>query len=103
MPAAQSPAEKYRQYLHLLARMQLAPALAGKVDLSGIVQQTLWEAARDGSAEKSEEELLPCCAGYWRTTCRMNYAAGTRCGGMSNANNRWKQPWSNLRFGWKVG
>lgn len=55
----QFPAEQYRDYLHLLARMQVAPALAGKVDLSGIVQQTLWEAAKDGSAGKSEAELLP--------------------------------------------
>jgi RNA polymerase sigma-70 factor (ECF subfamily) len=38
--------ERFRTYLHLLVRLHLDPRLKGKVDLSGVVQQTLWEGHR---------------------------------------------------------
>jgi RNA polymerase sigma-70 factor (ECF subfamily) len=55
--------ERYRSYLMLLVRLQLQPPLRGKVDLSGVVQQTLWEALQvleksPGSAMEEPTALL---------------------------------------------
>ena len=48
--------EPFRSYLNLLARLHLDPKLRGKADLSGVVQQSLWEASQVLSRQESERQ-----------------------------------------------
>ena len=52
------PVEEFREYLLLLGRLQLAPAIAAKIDLSGVVQQTIWEAGRAAPVAGDDEARL---------------------------------------------
>jgi len=50
--------ERFRSYLLLLARAQLNPRLAGKIDESDVVQQTLaqaWQAAEQFRGQTDAE------------------------------------------------
>jgi RNA polymerase sigma-70 factor, ECF subfamily len=46
-PLAPEALERFRSYLALLARLQIGPGLRDRVDLSGVVQQTLFEACQE--------------------------------------------------------
>jgi RNA polymerase sigma-70 factor (ECF subfamily) len=77
VPLSAEDMEKFREYLAWLARLHVAPGLRDRVDLSGVVQQTLLEAFQDfrrAPRERSEEET----AAWLRSILGHNLADGLR-------------------------
>src|SRR5437762_5030736 len=68
--------EPFRHYLTLLARAQVDPRTADKVDLSGIIQQTFLEAHRQWSQFRGTNE--PQTAAWLRQILAHNLADALR-------------------------
>jgi RNA polymerase sigma-70 factor, ECF subfamily len=47
---------RFREYLCLLARLEVSPRLRGRVDLSGVVQETLLDAHRAPPRDRTEAQ-----------------------------------------------
>ncbi|QEH37229.1 RNA polymerase sigma factor [Aquisphaera giovannonii] len=76
-PMTAEDLERFRAYLNVLARAQVSPALRDRLDLSGVVQQTLLEAVRGMSADprgRTEDEA----AAWLRAILGHNLADGLR-------------------------
>lgn len=77
LPLSAQDLERFRAYLALLARLQVGPGLRDRVDLSGVVQQTLLEAFQEikkAPRERSEGET----ASWLRSILGHNLADGLR-------------------------
>lgn len=82
--------EGYRSYLRLLARLQLSPRLARKVDASDVVQQTLWQAYQ--AREEFRGETDGALAAWLRQILARNLIHLARDQGRQKRDARREQP-----------
>ena len=82
-PLADRPLDRFREYLRVLARLQLDPRLQGKIDPSDVVQETLLRAhqARDQFRGRCEAEMagwLRAILAHTLADALRRYQAGAR-------------------------
>jgi RNA polymerase sigma-70 factor (ECF subfamily) len=70
--------ERFRAYLNLLARMHVHPGLRDRIDLSGIVQQSLLEACQELSGTSVRSRTEAEAAAWLRSILSHNLADGLR-------------------------
>jgi RNA polymerase sigma-70 factor (ECF subfamily) len=70
--------ERFRAYLGLLARMEVSPRLRDRVDLSGVVQQTLLEAHQALEGRPAGEQTGQATATWLRSILSHNLADALR-------------------------
>jgi RNA polymerase sigma-70 factor, ECF subfamily len=70
--------ERFRAYLGLLARMEVSPRLRDRVDLSGVVQQTLLEAHQALKEQPAREQSGQATATWLRSILSHNLADALR-------------------------
>jgi RNA polymerase sigma-70 factor (ECF subfamily) len=77
-PRTPDDLERFRDYLLLLGRLEVAPALRDKVDLSGVVQQTLLEAHQGLCEHPDRVRARSETAGWLRAILGHNLADALR-------------------------
>ena len=70
--------ERFRAYLGLLARLEVAPRLRDKVDLSGVIQQTLLEACQRRTDGRTQSRTDAETAAWLRSVLTHNLADALR-------------------------
>jgi RNA polymerase sigma-70 factor, ECF subfamily len=70
--------ERFRAYLGLMARLEVVPSLRDKVDLSGVVQQTLLEAHQALKERPGGEQTDPVTTVWLRSILSHNLADSLR-------------------------
>ena len=70
--------ERFRAYLDLLARLEVSPALRDRVDLSGVVQQTLLEAHQALTERPSRDQADEGTVAWLRSILSHNLADSLR-------------------------
>src|SRR5207302_7631297 len=100
--------ERFREYLHLLGRLQLDARWQGKVDLSGVVQQTLleahqaWEQLRHWDEDRQAAWLRRALAHNLTDECASSARPGATLAWSTHSIRRWRNRRPGSNPGWRT-